>query len=200
MLGYLAVGAVVVQTRSGKTRKTPQLSMGQCAGRHSAAADDVAEGDTKPRAQSWAQRKSSPDMSKYAQQACEELASTPQPQRSRALSFAGSSAAFNDGQPSSAGGLSSDGSRPSSAAKSVSSVTFSEHSPSVLEISPGIRLSPEQVQHNSGDEDDDDDALYDRADSVRVDGSSNGGQTGERHAVFIADLDGEHIASSRRLR
>ena len=197
---HLAVGAVVVQTRSGKTRKTPQLSMGQCAGRHSAAADDVAEGDTKPRAQSWAQRKSSPDMSKYAQQACEELASTPQPQRSRALSFAGSSAAFNDGQPSSAGGLSSDGSRPSSAAKSVSSVTFSEHSPSVLEISPGIRLSPEQVQHNSGDEGDDDDALYDRADSVRVDGSSNGGQTGERHAVFIADLDGEHIASSRRLR
>jgi hypothetical protein len=181
-------------------RKNTAASMGQCAGRHSAAADDVAEGDTKPRAQSWAQRKSSPDMSKYAQQACEELASTPQPQRSRALSFAGSSAAFNDGQPSSAGGLSSDGSRPSSAAKSVSSVTFSEHSPSVLEISPGIRLSPEQVQHNSGDEGDDDDALYDRADSVRVDGSSNGGQTGERHAVFIADLDGEHIASSRRLR
>ena len=155
--------------------------MGQCAGRHTAAADDV-----KPRAQSWAQRKSSPDMSKDAQQALEQLARTPQAERRRTLSFAGSSAAFNDGQPSS-GGYTSDGSRPSSAARSVSSVTFSERSPSVMQISPGIRLSPEQNEERE---------LYEHADVVRVDGSTNGGQTGERHAVFIADLDGEYFVTS----
>lgn len=154
--------------------------MGQCAGRHTVGKDVTAE---KPRAQSWAQRKASPDMSKEAQQAREELALTPQPDRPRTLSFSGSSAAFNDGQPRSAGGLSSDGSRPSSAARSVSSVTFSERSPSVMEISPGIRLSPEQDQNEDA-------LIYRDADAVRVDGSTNGGQTGERHAVFIADLDG----------
>lgn len=162
--------------------------MGQCAGRHTTA-HDVTSAE-KPRAQSWAQRKASPDMSAYAEQARDELAATPHAERRRTLSFTGSSAAFNDGQPSSAG-HSSDGSRPSSAARSVSSVTFSERSPSVMEISPGIRLSPEQEQSKAGQQ-------YKEADVVRVDGSTNGGQTGERHAVFIADLDGEYLIPSER--
>jgi hypothetical protein len=161
--------------------------MGQCAGRHTTA-DDVTTSVEKTRSQSWAQRKSSPDMSAYAEQARDELAATPQAERRRILSFAGSSAAFNDGQPSSAG-HSSDGSRPSSAARSVSSVTFSERSPSVMKISPGIRLSPEQDQNDDGQQ-------YKEADVERVDGSTNGGHTGERHAVFIADLDGECLIPS----
>lgn len=168
--------------------------MGQCSGRHADAVDDPSTSD-RSRAQSWSVRKSSPDMSKDAARARAELhveASTPQQERSRALSFAGSSAAFNAGQPGSSGGWSSSGgdSRPSSAAKSVSSVTFSERSPSVREMSPGmqsIRLSPEQPEHDGGE----DGEMYERMDSVRVDGSSTSGQTGESHAVYIADLDGE---------
>lgn len=139
--------------------------MGQCALRGRGAAKAVAAAPPKPAPQ-WAQRKSSPDMSEDAARAlasdevsCSSSGATPSVSRWRALSFGAASA----------------GSHPPSAAKSVSSmssVTFSQGSPSVLEIGAGE--AAEEFQDTP---------------STRVGGTNSRGQTDDRHAVFIADLD-----------